>query len=104
MSNRRNLFIIAGLALAGLAVVVLFFDLPEGSEIFKREGCISCHSFKGSGGSAGPELTSVTSRRTDPWIRRQITDPKSHNPSSAMPSFRHLSRKEVTALIRYLKS
>ncbi|MHB8880166.1 MAG: c-type cytochrome [Thermodesulfovibrionales bacterium] len=104
MNSKRNLFIIAGLALAGLAVIVLFFDLPEGSEIFKREGCITCHSFKGSGGSAGPELTSVTSRRTDSWIRRQIRDPRSNDPSSAMPSFKHLSRKEITALIRYLKS
>jgi cbb3-type cytochrome oxidase cytochrome c subunit len=87
-----------------LFLITLFYDIPDGTPIFRREGCINCHSFKGNGGAAGPELTAVTKRRSDSWIRQQIKDPKSHNNGSMMPSFDHLSRKEVTALIRYLKS
>ncbi len=104
MNTSQNLFIIAAAALGCLFVVIMFFDLPDGAELFRKEGCINCHSFKGKGGSAGPELTAVTSRRSDSWIRQQIKDPKSHNPGTMMPSFERLSRKEVTALLRYLKS
>ena len=103
MTTRNRLLIVATGALFGLFLIVMFSDLPDGAEIFKREGCINCHSFRGAGGSAGPELTAVTKRRTDAWIRRQIRDPKSHDPGTMMPSFAHLSRKEISALIKHLK-
>ena len=104
MNTSRNLFIIAAAALCCLFVIIMFFDLPDGAEIFRVEGCIGCHSFKGNGGSAGPELTAVTKRRSDSWIRQQIKDPKVHNPVTIMPSFNHLSWREKNALIKYLKS
>ncbi|MGC2061546.1 MAG: cbb3-type cytochrome c oxidase subunit II [Thermodesulfovibrionales bacterium] len=103
MTTRTRLLLVAAAALFGLFLIVTFADMPDGAEIFKREGCVNCHSLRGAGGSAGPELTAVTKRRTDAWIRRQLRDPKSHNPGSMMPSFAHLSRKEVSALIKYLK-
>jgi cbb3-type cytochrome oxidase cytochrome c subunit len=103
MMTRTRLLLIAAGSFFGLSLIVMFSDLPDGAEIFKREGCINCHRFRGAGGSAGPELTAVTKRRTDAWIRRQIRDPKSHNPGTMMPSFNHLSRKETSALIKHLK-
>ncbi|MBI5101543.1 MAG: c-type cytochrome [Nitrospirae bacterium] len=104
MDNAKRLYIIAGAALVFIFIVIKFFDSPPGDVIFRREGCIDCHSFKGQGGSAGPELTAVTKRRDDAWIRQQIKDPQVHNPGSLMPSFKHLSGKEVSALLKYLKS
>ncbi|MBA4371387.1 MAG: cytochrome C [Thermodesulfovibrio sp.] len=103
MTNKSSLLLVAAGALVSLFLIIMFADMPDGAEIFKREGCSSCHSFRGSGGSAGPELTAVSKRRDDTWIRRQIRDPKSHNPGTTMPSFSHLSRKETSALINYLK-
>lgn len=103
MTTRKSLLLVAAGALFGLFLIVMFSDMPDGAEIFKRERCISCHSLRGAGGSAGPELTAVTKRRNDAWIRRQIRDAKSHNPATMMPSFAHLSRKEISALIKYLK-
>ncbi len=102
MTTRKLLIVAAG-ALCGLFLIVMYADLPDGGEIFRREGCLGCHSLRGTGGAAGPELTAVTKLRTDAWIRQQIRDPKSHNPGAMMPSFSHLSRKEISALIRYLK-
>lgn len=85
----------------GVAYIV---SRPDGSVIFRREGCVGCHSFKGHGGFMGPDLTAVRSRRSRDWIRAQIKNPRKHNANSAMPSFDHLSWREINALIAYLES
>src|SRR5208283_5567666 len=75
---------------------------PNGAELFKSQGWMNCHSFKGKGGEAGPDLTEVTRKRNDWWIRDQIKDPKKHNQGSRMPAFGHLSYRQMSAIIRYL--
>jgi cbb3-type cytochrome oxidase cytochrome c subunit len=75
----------------------------NGEEIFVREGCGKCHSFKGRGGAMASDLTSVTHRRSTAWIMTQIKNPKSHYPDSRMPAFRHLSIIELYAISQYLK-
>ncbi len=89
-----------------IVVVIFFFSQgsPDGAELFRNQGCINCHSFKGKGAEVCPALTGVTHRRSDGWIRDQIKDSKRHNPNSRMPSFGHLSYREISAIIRYLKS
>jgi cytochrome c551/c552 len=77
---------------------------PEGAALFQRERCIYCHRFKEKGGTIGPDLTEVTKRRSDAWIRDQIKDPRSHYSDGAMPPHEYLSKKEIDALIEYLKS
>lgn len=104
MKARQSLLIIAAAALGCLILLIVFSGLQDGGEIFRKEGCIGCHSFRGSGGSIGPDLTAVRQRRSASWIRAQIKDPKSHNPATLMPSYSHLSYLEITALIRYLRS
>jgi cytochrome c2 len=77
---------------------------PNGAELFKSQGCMNCHSFKGKGGELCPDLTDVTRRRNDGWIRDQIKDPKKHNPGARMPDFGYLSYRQISAIIGYLKS
>jgi cbb3-type cytochrome oxidase cytochrome c subunit len=74
--------------------------VPDGSVIFEREGCTLCHRFKDMG--SGLDLTEVTSRRSDAWIREQIRSPRRHRPDTGMRSFAHLSRAEIDALVRLL--
>jgi nitric oxide reductase subunit C len=97
-----------GLAVSVAAICALIFlftrGSPAGSELFRNQGCINCHSFKGKGGEVCPDLTGVTRRRSDGWIRDQIKDSKKHYPNSRMPSFGHLSYREISAIIRYLKT
>jgi mono/diheme cytochrome c family protein len=97
-----------GLAVsAGAICVVIFFftrGLPDGAQLFKEQGCINCHTFKGIGGDLCPDLTNVKERRTDGWVRDQIKDSKKHYPNSRMPGFGHLSYREISAIIRFLKS
>jgi mono/diheme cytochrome c family protein len=91
-----------GLSLLAMVAIGVVSKAPDGSVIFRREGCSGCHSFRGRGGGAGPELTGVTARRTGRWIREEIRNPKSHNPNSRMPEFSHLTEGEIKALIKYL--
>ncbi|MGW8271877.1 MAG: c-type cytochrome [Thermodesulfovibrionales bacterium] len=87
-----------------LLLAVLVGCAPDGAALFQKEGCVNCHRLKGVGGSIGPDLTDVSSRRSDQFIRQQLRDSSVNNPNSAMPSFKHLSEKEIQALIDYLKS
>ncbi len=101
--DRRLVIMVAALIVAG-AILLVFQAQPDGRELFRSEGCINCHTFKGEGGEIGPDLTSVAKRRSDEWIRQQIRNSKKHNPVSRMPSFDYLSRRQINAIIRYLKS
>jgi len=51
----------------------------------------------------GPDLTAVTNRRSDRWIRRQIKNPLDNDSNSRMPPFDDLSECEIRSMIRYLK-
>ena len=77
----------------------------EGAAIFSREKCIECHTIRGHGGAVGPNLTTVGNRRSRDYIIQQIKNPSSHNPDSAMPSFKdRLSEQDINALANYLSS
>jgi len=76
---------------------------PNGAELFHARGCINCHSFQGKGGSLGPDLTAVTERRDDAWIKRYIHDPRAVNPEARMPAFPDLSSPERQAIVDFLK-
>ena len=80
-----------------------FLNTPDGAMLFKGERCIYCHTFKGQGAKIGPDLTNVTKKRTDQWLRNQIRDPKLHYPNPGMPGHEYLSDREITAIIKYLK-
>ena len=96
--------IIVVVALIVAVVLLVFQSQPDGKELFRSEGCIGCHTFRGEGGEIGPDLTAVSKRRSDSWIRQQIRNSKSHNPVSRMPSFDYLSGRQINAIINYLKS
>ncbi len=75
---------------------------PPGEAVFRAQNCTSCHSLNGSGGRVGPDLTHVGSRRSEDWIEAQLRDPRVHNPSSIMPPFARLPKKDLDELADYL--
>ncbi|NIM04857.1 MAG: c-type cytochrome, partial [Armatimonadetes bacterium] len=79
-----------------------FASEPDGAEIFKRENCVKCHSLRGQGIGVR-DLTDVANRRSREWMRDQIVNPRLHDPHPGMPSFAHLSRRELSALIDHLE-
>lgn len=75
----------------------------DGEKLFHAEGCISCHRFKGSGGSMGPDLTAITVIKSDSAIDGYLKNPRKYNPQARMPSFSQLSSAKRKALISFLK-
>lgn len=75
---------------------------PRGAVIFQNNRCIECHTIRGKGGSAGPNLTAVGSRRSRNYIFEQIKNPKSHNENTNMPSFSSLPEQDINDLADYL--
>ena len=74
----------------------------RGAALFQTNKCIECHTIKGKGGSAGPNLTVVGSKRSRDYIVEQIKNPKSHNADSNMPSFSHLPAQDINDMADYL--
>lgn len=76
-----------------------------GRHIFQSQGCTACHQVNGSGGSVGPDLTTVGSRRDASWLHTYVENPKSINPAAKMPAFLPpLSHQEVEWLAQYLST
>ena len=74
----------------------------RGAQLFRNGRCKECHTINGKGGSAGPNLTFVGSRRSREYIIEQIKNPKSNNPNSDMPSFSQMPEQDINDLADYL--
>lgn len=89
---------------------------PEGYKLFNTGGCIRCHTIKGYGGTIGPDLSNVGSRRSFSWIVTQIAAPSTHfkrgsvvtingkTYSAIMPDYEHMPKSDVIAISKYLES
>ncbi|HXX81663.1 MAG TPA: c-type cytochrome [Thermodesulfovibrionales bacterium] len=104
MKNSTAVIIPGIICILALIITGCASNTPKGAKLFVSERCIYCHTFKGQGAKIGPELTDVTKRRSDDWIRDQIRNPKLHNPQPGMPGHEYLSAKEINAIIKFLKS
>jgi cbb3-type cytochrome oxidase cytochrome c subunit len=107
-ARARARYALAIAASCGLltAVITGCTSPRPGAVIFKEEGCVVCHHHSGTGNTTGNgpiDLTRVSERRTNGWIREHIINPKIHDPNIGMPSFAHLSHAEITSLIEFLK-
>lgn len=94
--------------LLSVAAVVLLAAAPgwaqsAGKKLF-GEKCAMCHQVKGKGGALGPDLSKVASRMNDAALREKLINPKQAKPDSTMPAFQSLPKKDLDALIKYLKT
>ena len=77
--------------------------VEAGRALFQRLNCLSCHRMKGTGGTAGPDLTNEGSRRSDVrWQIDHLKNPEKMTPGTMMPGFSHLSPGELEALASFL--
>ena len=77
--------------------------IAAGEQVVKSVGCLACHSVDGLGSDFAPELDNVGSKVTPNYLRQWISDPKSYDPDTAMPSLR-LTKSEVDNTVAYLMS
>ncbi len=87
---------------AGDEIPVVGERVLETAQTF-AEVCAPCHRMAGDGGTVGPDLTHVGSRRDLETIWRLIEDPLTAYPDSEMPPFKEtLTAEQIGALARYL--
>lgn len=73
-----------------------------GALLYQANACSACHTISGIGGTTGPELTHIGSRRDKAWLVKHFKDPQAVTPGSAMPSFSHLGEAKLEQLSDYL--
>jgi mono/diheme cytochrome c family protein len=86
-----------------------------GPQIFTSDGCSACHTINGQGGSVGPDLSHIGSKRSLSWIKTQIINPSAHFASGSqvtlngksymaiMPNHKNMSSSELNTLAEYLE-
>src|SRR5207245_8159458 len=69
-----------------------------GRTVVAQSGCLACHRI-GEAGNAGPgpDLTHIGSMRSAVALESAII-----NPTAPMPSFRHLPKAKLKALVTFL--
>lgn len=72
----------------------------SGLAVFNDQGCASCHTIRGLGGSLGSDLSRAGVRWSESHIRETILMPEDER----MPSFDGLSDEELDDLVTYLRS
>ena len=55
-------------------------DARQGETLFREKGCAGCHLVRGEGGTRGPDLSLIGSRRSVDHIRESILDPNAKMP------------------------
>ncbi len=60
-------------------------ELTAGQLVYQSQGCSSCHSINGIGGSSGPDLTKVGAKHDREWFIGHFRDPQKFIKDSAMP-------------------
>ncbi len=57
------------------------------SEIVQSYQCTSCHTIGERGGTVGPILNYIGTRRDEAWLREWLADPQLVKPGTKMPNF-----------------
>jgi quinol-cytochrome oxidoreductase complex cytochrome b subunit len=115
--KRKIMMAIGGLAVFTISVLTLVgarapnVNVPAvtspsvlaGRILYDQNGCSSCHSIFGKGGTIGPSLTHVGSKKDRAWLIKHFKDPKAMSPGSMMPKVT-LPDKQLNELADYMMS
>lgn len=76
-----------------------------GAKIFAQVGCLNCHTYQGTGGSIGPDLTAIgkTSNRGVKGFADYVANPANFG-NAKMPSFADLGQDNLTKLGTFLQA
>jgi len=74
----------------------------KGKNLYYQNRCDLCHKIGGVGGTAGPDISKVGSKRDKEWLTTQIKNPKANNPNTGMPAFPNISEDDLQAIVSFL--
>lgn len=77
-------------------------QVVAGKKVWHKYNCIDCHTILGNGAYFGPDLTKVTDRKPDDYLRKWLRDPAKVMPTTAMPKFGY-SDREIEDLLVFLR-
>lgn len=97
----RSCLFRTNLLFLGVIVCTISCAPPDETTLFARN-CAVCHTFQGSGGRMGPDLTAVANRLNSEQIIAILNDPQAVRPDARMPSFRHFSNEKKRSLADFL--
>lgn len=76
-----------------------------GMKAFNDQDCGKCHRVVAGGRGKAPNLSNAGKEHDSAWLAAHIKNPKTHKPSSTMPSFEgKISDADLKALSEYLAS
>lgn len=78
-------------------------DEAKARSLINSLGCKGCHSIAGDGGSLAPALDGVGSRLDRDGLESRLLQPKELNPATMMPSYAHLPKEDIAALVDFLR-
>lgn len=73
----------------------------QGRELIRQYACRACHRHGGTGGQAGPDLSTTRHRLAPGWVVRFLQDPQAIDPRSPMPNL-GVTPADARAITRYL--
>ncbi len=73
----------------------------RGERLVNQYKCLRCHQVRGQGGSEGPDLSTVGSRRDWVWTYAHLLNPQAMSPGSTMPDY-PLTGDEARDMTAYL--
>ena len=77
---------------------------PQAPVLFEQY-CSPCHMINGQGGTIGPDLSTVGSRRSREFLAAFTTNPRDVVPGTTMPAFSNtLTAEQINDLATYLFS
>ncbi len=78
-------------------------SISAGRQFYDAQGCETCHSIAGKGGSAGPGLTDVGARLSRDQLSNVVHGMKEGNPKSGMPPLpADTTDEQIKSLVEYL--
>jgi len=69
-------------------------SLSPGAALVNQEGCLACHSLRGSGGTAASRLEYIGSHRDAGWIADYLENPAAFAQDTGMPAYPHLQKDQ----------
>lgn len=78
-------------------------ELTAGQRLYQSHGCSGCHMINGIGGTTGPDLSHVGSKRDRAWLNGHFKDPDDFVKDSAMPKV-EAPEKDIEELTNYMLS